>query len=301
MTISIAKEIVSPDTLTADAHTPKSGLNEQETLLEHSKYTGMETTHKQSSSESDEPRLSKTLIGSDKVSESTDKDPTTLASNHSSYWSSLPPTIDSMLGGFPEISRIDLRGSAVFVAKLFRKHPPKKSTPSPFVGVDCGAGIGRVAAGFLSRICDVVDVVELVESLASAVRKQEMKGNGEIGTVFVEDLKVWEPEMGKYDIIWNQWCTSYLKDKELVEYLKRCAARIKSPDGWIILKENTTRGDYDTYDAVDDSVTRSNYSFLRIFQATGLNILAVEIQRGLPEGLGLYPVRMYALKPLSPR
>lgn len=69
-----------------------------------------------------------------------------------------------MLGGYPQISRTDLRGSASFYAKLLRQHPRVKATSS-ITGVDCGAGIGRVTAGFLSTVCDIIDIVEPVEAL----------------------------------------------------------------------------------------------------------------------------------------
>ena len=299
---NLAKGVDIYPSFAANAHKQDSVMGGQGVLLDHHKdLSGTEKTDNRSVSESYRARPSKTVLDLRKTGASAEEDDKLLPNNHSMYWSSLPPTVSSMLGGYSEISRVDLRGSATFVAKLFRKHPPKRSAPSPVVGVDCGAGIGRVAAGFLSRICDVVDVVEMVESLASAVKRQEMKGKGKIGTIFVEDLKVWTPELGKYDIIWNQWCAPYLTDTQLVEYFKRCASRVKRPDGWICVKENTTSTEQEVYDPVDDSVTRPNTRFLKIFQAAGLNILAVEIQKGLPQGLSLFPVRMYALRPLSER
>ncbi|KAG8533169.1 uncharacterized protein KY384_001952 [Bacidia gigantensis] len=217
------------------------------------------------------------------------------------YWSSHPPTVNSMLGGYPQISRTDLRGSAAFWAKLLRQHPP--SAPSPMISVDCGAGIGRVTAGFLSDISSIVDVVEPVESFAKETGKQKLEGQGTIGEVFVKGIEDWTPEMGKYDLIWNQWCTLYLTDKHLVDYLKRCRDAIKRPDGWIIVKENTTKDirdghdGKDVYDEDDSSVTRTNEKLLDIFRDAGLTIVANEIQKGFPKGLGLYPVRMYALRP----
>lgn len=34
------------------------------------------------------------------------------------YWSSVDADVNGMLGGFPQVSRIDLRGSRSFLAKL---------------------------------------------------------------------------------------------------------------------------------------------------------------------------------------
>ena len=217
------------------------------------------------------------------------------------YWSSHQPTVDSMLGGFPQVSNTDLKGSAAFYAKLLRQHPPG-SASSPMIGVDCGAGIGRVTAGFLSKVCDVVDIVEPVESFATAVGEQKLQGNANIGKVFIKGLADWTPEAGRYDLIWNQWCTLYLTDRQLVEYLVRCKETIKKPRGWIIVKENTTKDVVDggttddIYDEEDSSVTRTNEKLLEIFKKAALEVLAQETQKGFPKGLGLYPVRMYALR-----
>lgn len=35
------------------------------------------------------------------------------------YWSQIPPTIDGMLGGFGCISNTDIRGSELFLKKIF--------------------------------------------------------------------------------------------------------------------------------------------------------------------------------------
>ena len=172
--------------------------------------------------------------------------------------------------------------------------------------MDCGAGIGRITAGFLSEICDVVDILEPVESFAKEARSQTLEGKGIIGETFVTGLEDWSPGKGKYDLIWNQWCTLYLTDKQCVAYLERCRDAIKRPDGWIIVKENSTKDvqeggpEDDVYDEEDSSVTRTNEKFLTIFKQAGLYVVAKETQKAFPKGLGLYPVRMYALRPRPP-
>ena len=217
------------------------------------------------------------------------------------YWSSHPPTVNTMLGGYPQISRTDLRGSASFYAKLLRLHP-RDPSEGPIVGVDCGAGIGRVTAGFLSTVCDVVDVLEPVQAFAQEAKKQKMEGSrGSVGEVFMQGLESWTPKAGKYDLIWNQWCTVYLTDAQFVAYLRRCGEAMKK-DGWIVVKENTSKDSKDggtgedVYDAEDSSVTRTDAKFLSIFEHAGMKVLHKEVQRGFPKGLGLYPVRMYALR-----
>lgn len=217
------------------------------------------------------------------------------------FWSSHPPTVDSMLGGYQQISHTDIRGSAAFYAKLIRQHPPT-ATSSPKIGADCGAGIGRITAGFLSKVCDVVDIIEPVEAFAVEARKQKLEGGGAVGEIVIKSLADWTPELGKYDLIWNQWCTLYLTDTQLVEYLIRCKGAVKQPDGWIVVKENTTKDEpdgspaNDIYDEDDSSVTRTNEKLLKVFAEAGLDVVAQETQKGFPKGLGLYPVRMYALR-----
>lgn len=213
------------------------------------------------------------------------------------YWTSIPPTITGMLGGHPQISRTDLRGSFTFLAKLRRQSPVRNHTDGPLSrGVDCGAGIGRVTAGFLSRVCEVVDVVEPVEKFAKEVGGAEMVGEGRVGEVFVVGLEAWRPEGRRYDLIWNQWCVGHLTDVQLVEYLKRCTEAV-TEGGWIVVKENmSTDGDgEDVFDEVDSSVTRTDGKFKELFARAGVRIVRTELQMGFPRGL--YPVRFYALQP----
>lgn len=213
-----------------------------------------------------------------------------------SYWTSIPPTITGMLGGYPQISRIDLQGSANFLAKLRRQCPsPHKDQPLGR-GVDCGAGIGRVTAGFLSKVCEVVDVVEPIGKFAEEVRGAEMAGKGRVGEVYVVGLEGWRPGGKRYDLIWNQWCLGHLTDVLLVEYLERCTDAVVE-GGWIVVKENmsTDEDGGDVFDEVDSSVTRTDANFRALFARAGVRIVKTELQMGFPKGI--YPVRFYALQP----
>jgi protein N-terminal methyltransferase len=206
-----------------------------------------------------------------------------------------------MLGGYPQISRIDLRGSLAFLTKLRRLSSSGQdrnaATPRLARGVDCGAGIGRVTEGFLTNVCDVVDVVEPVAKFASVLEQGPLKTDGRVGDVYVTGLQDWAPTK-TYDLVWNQWCVGHLTDSQLVSYFRRCGAAL-SPGGWIVVKENlsTHRFGEDIFDEVDSSVTRSDYKFRDLFQEAGLYIVRAELQTGFPKGLGLYPVKMYALRP----
>lgn len=211
------------------------------------------------------------------------------------YWNSISTTVDGMLGGYPGISRTDLKGSANFFAKLRRGYP-SQSADSPLQrGVDCGAGIGRITAGFLSTVCEVVDVVEPVEKFAQEIKGQNIVGRGAVGSICVIGLEDWVPE-AQYDLIWNQWCLGHLTDKQLVAYLERCKKAV-TVDGWIIVKENmsTNVNGEDVFDQQDSSVTRTDQKFRQIFKDADVRVIKTEVQKGFPKGL--YPVRFYALKP----
>ena len=211
------------------------------------------------------------------------------------YWNSISPTVNGMLGGYPQISRIDLRGSANFLAKLQRQCGTAFERKMMSRAVDCGAGIGRVTAGLLSKVCEVVDVVEPIQKFAEAVKETKVVGRGRVGNIYVKGLEEWDPNE-EYDLIWNQWCLVHLTDKQLVAYLGRCKRAVVD-GGWIVVKENmsTDRNSEDMFDEVDSSVTRTDGKFRKLFGEAGLKIIRTELQTGFPKGL--FPVRFYALQP----
>ncbi|KAI9884326.1 MAG: hypothetical protein M1823_003887 [Watsoniomyces obsoletus] len=234
------------------------------------------------------------------------------------YWSNIPANVNGMLGGYPQISRIDLRGSANFLTKLRRQASLSSSSSTssstssglPLLShaTDCGAGIGRVTLGFLSKVCEVVDLVEPVASFVEQIRHgnemAELREKQKIGKVYQMSLEDWNPIPGRYDLIWNQWCLGHLTDNALVAYLKRCVRALKLDEesgvgGWVVVKENisTDSEKEDLYDSKDNSVTRTDEKFRSLFQKAGLKIVLTELQMGFPKKLGLLPVRFYALKP----
>jgi len=209
-----------------------------------------------------------------------------------------------MLGGYPQISRIDLQGSTNFMAKLRRRQTtpsgiPKSKPTSLRRAVDCGAGIGRITAGFLVNIAETVDIVEPVvkftDEISSGESFAQWRDQGKIGEIYNVGLEDWTPSQ-RYSLVWNQWCVGQLTDTQLRLYLQRCAAMLEK-DGWIVVKENlsTSISADDIFDEVDSSVTRSDANFRAIFEVAGLKIIATEIQQGFPKDL--YPVRIYALQP----
>ena len=161
-----------------------------------------------------------------------------------------------MLGGFEHVTRVDLLGSRTFFAKLRISRPPAP----PYHIADCGAGIGRITKGYLSKIHPdvVVDVIEPVKKFTDQVWEGvdwEEEGRGKVGEIVNEGLETWTPKEGKYWVIWNQWCLGHLKDTQLVEYLRRCKEGLVE-GGVVVVKENISVGDGDEFDEVDCSVTR---------------------------------------------
>lgn len=216
------------------------------------------------------------------------------------YWSSVSADNTGVLGGYPQVSRVDLQGSTQFLAKLRRKSkafgPNSGSLPRV---VDCGAGIGRVTKGFLGKVAAVVDVVEPVKQLTDVITVgeefEELRRKNVVGEVYNVGLESWTPPKGsEYTVIWNQWCLGQLTDRQLIEYFRRIKPFV-SENGWIVVKENmsTDPNGEDIFDETDSSVTRSDDKFRRIFERAGLRLIAQELQRGMPKGL--YPVRTYGL------
>lgn len=221
------------------------------------------------------------------------------------YWNDVPATPSgmlAMLGKYPWYTRIDLRGCKNFLAKARRTLQPSSSASAGEgcklkLGVDCGAGVGRVTEGFLSEVCEVVDAVEPVAKFTDVLRSSELKKRGVIGDIYTVGLENWVPEK-KYDLIWTQWCVGHLTDAELLDYIVRCREAL-TESGIMVVRENISTdpsGD-DMYDDLDSSVTRTDEKFRSLFKEGGMTVIASEIQTGYPKSFNLLPVRSYALRP----
>ncbi|KAF1809962.1 hypothetical protein P152DRAFT_402462 [Eremomyces bilateralis CBS 781.70] len=241
--------------------------------------------------------------------------------NALAYWASVSADDDGVLGGFPEVSPIDIAGSRAFLTELMLGKPPtsNQEIASNDPGdeilfdrvVDCGAGIGRVTRNLLSQVARTVDIVEPVKELTDVVTAsdsfKDLRDAGRIGDVFNVGLQDWVPPEGRrYDLVWTQWCLGQLTDKEVVRYLKKLTGSQagdgyltrNSGKGWLVVKENiiTPQADgkeQDRFDKVDSSVTRTEGKFNKLFRQAGLEVVQEEKQSGLPEGL--FPVMMWAL------
>lgn len=237
-----------------------------------------------------------------------------------------------MLGGYPQVSRIDLQASKNFIAKVRRlsrqspsqdthasssnngKSPATPIRPAPKklnLALDCGAGIGRITSGLLLNVAHTVDIVEPVPKFTDVLSQlKPSPDQGKVGQIFNVGLESWSPPADrKYDLVWVQWCLGHLTDKQAVMFLKLAAGSLAGYDegdgdegegeaqGWIMVKENLSTDEWgeDLFDDVDSSVTRSDQKFKQLFEEAGLKIVRSDVQSGFPKSL--YPVRMYALRP----
>ncbi|CEP64720.1 N-terminal protein methyltransferase LALA0_S13e01508g [Lachancea lanzarotensis] len=213
------------------------------------------------------------------------------------YWTSIPATVDGVLGGYGETTTVpamDVVGSNHFLRKLKSRMVLESGYKK--IGCDIGAGIGRVTRDMLHKHCEIVDLVEPVKPFVDQMRVElePLAKEGRLGQIFDIGMQEWIPEEKRYWLIWCQWCVGHLPDDELIKFFQRCKKSLQ-PNGTIVVKENNTNVPEDDFDATDSSVTRSDEKFKQLFEKAGLKLIATERQKGLPKEL--YPVRMYALKP----
>ncbi|TRY63107.1 hypothetical protein TCAL_03914 [Tigriopus californicus] len=194
------------------------------------------------------------------------------------YWSKVDPTIDGMLGGFAQISPLDIEGS---------------SSPSTGRALDCGAGIGRVTKYLLQRHFQTVDMVEQDAKFLDHSRAY-LGPTSKVDQRFCSGLQSFTPQSAHYDVIWSQWVLGHLADSDLVAFFQRCARGLKA-NGVLIVKENTTSSDTVEQDPQDGSVTRPDALLKSLFAQADL-VLIKDLQQ-LKFPAELYPVKMYALRP----
>ncbi|ODN90237.1 hypothetical protein L198_06255 [Cryptococcus wingfieldii CBS 7118] len=100
-----------------------------------------------------------------------------------------------------------------------------------------------------------------------------------------------------YDVIWCQWC--HMNHDDLVSFLQRSRAALRSPDSYIFVKENCcdegANGEPQEFmDEEDSSLTRSSGKWVEAFKDAGLRVVKEEVQEGMPEEL--FVVKTWALQ-----
>jgi protein N-terminal methyltransferase len=206
-----------------------------------------------------------------------------------SYWSKQEPTVDGMLGGYPELARFDIISSRDLVQKY--QNVPKfrrKAVLGNECVADCGCGIGRVAASVLSDHFHEIDLIDPVERFADIAVQA-------LGTAAVRVRKIiagvqnWIPDRC-YDAFWIQWVILYLTDDDAVSFLSRCRQNLKI-NGLIFIKDNLASNDLKgkreeaQFFQEDRSVCRAYSHYLALFKRAKLKLVEVEKQDHWPEAI----------------
>jgi len=206
-----------------------------------------------------------------------------------SYWEGQEANLNGVLGGFPETNGPDIRESQRFLDLVRRAEGDALRVGSV---LDAGAGIGRVTSGFLLNAFQQVDLLEPNSRLLETARKEIKDPRAER---FIESsLQDFEPEPGRYDVIWAQWVLLYLTDDDLNAFLGRCIKALR-PGGWIFVKENVVLEGNWVVDKCDNSISRTDQQYKEVFKRAHL-ILKHELKQACWPS-DLIPVKMYALRP----
>lgn len=232
------------------------------------------------------------------------------------YWDHVEPTVNGMLGGFSKIHHSDMDGSKKFLQHFFclrkdrreRTALTENASCDPSSGpsvmkrcIDCGAGIGRITKHLLLPFADEVDLLEQSQTfLDRSTEYIGPHGSQRVINKYCHSLQSFIPQEGiTYDCVWLQWVTGYLTDQELVDFLIKMSSCLDPDNGIIVVKDNTTRGEEEDADMNDSSVTRPKTLLLDIFKRASLEVVLQKRQVKMPRGL--YPVYMFALKPVKSR
>lgn len=204
------------------------------------------------------------------------------------YWKSQPATVNGMLGGYECVSDADINQSQKFLSTfLDMKKIDNK------LAIDCGAGIGRITKNLLLNNFDTVEMCDVSSNFIDAATKYLGPENAaRVPKFHCCGLQNFYPEADKYDCIWIQWVVGYLKDDDLISFLKRCKQAIKS-NGVCILKENISSTEYEL-DETDNSWTRTKKCYMNLIHKAGMRVIKDEKQRKFPGEL--YEVRLFAFK-----
>lgn len=224
------------------------------------------------------------------------------------FWQHQAPSINGMLGGLDDLHERDI----AFSKRYLRRLNPKFGR-----ALDVGAGIGRVTNSLLLPIFQSVDMLEQNEDYlnqsfpevpSTSGNGDEESGGGYVDRKYVcgmqeyssrtfqaRDGAVWSDLIGRYDVIWVQWCIIYLTDADFVSFFRECR-RSLAENGVICVKDNVT-GEGFLVDHVDSSVMRSGQYLKHLFRQAGLHLFKSSRQLDFPDTI--YPVWTYALRPIA--
>lgn len=235
---------------------------------------------------------------------------TTWYNKSEAYWNTQSASVEGMLGGLDALHSRDVSASNKFLSSIPDLHHRRRV-------LDVGAGIGRVSKHLLLPNFDIVDMLEQsiayakesITFLADAkVEPGSQRKLGRIGRRIVCGMQEFNaagitgrdgvstgPLYGEFDVIWIQWCVIYLTDDDLIAFTKECVKALKQ-GGVIVIKDNVARSGF-LVDKDDSSVMRSDRYMRSLFTRAGVQVIKHARQTDFPKDV--YPVRMYALRPLA--
>lgn len=218
-----------------------------------------------------------------------------------SYWAATSASNTGMLGGYQAVHAADVADSVKFI----QPHWPLENAPRVTRALDVGAGIGRVSGGLLLELCDTVDLVEGCAKFVEQAREDLGWAAPRMERFIVADMQAFEPEPGRYHLVWIQWCIGQLTDDDLVSFLVRCKAAL-APGGLIVIKDNVLDRRSALADGLeldsqrflvdedDKSVIRTRDHLNAVLGRTGLEVLAArDAELGRTD---LHPVVNMALR-----
>ncbi|XP_008823113.1 alpha N-terminal protein methyltransferase 1B [Nannospalax galili] len=203
------------------------------------------------------------------------------------FYQEVPATEQGMMGNFIELSNPDIQASREFLRK-FIGGPGRAGTSC---ALDCGSGIGRVSKHVLLPVFNSVELVDMMEPFLLEAQSYLKVKEDKVESYHCYGLQEFTPPYGRYDVIWIQWVSGYLTDKDLLAFLSRCRDGLRE-NGVIILKDNVAREGC-IFDLSDSSVTRDMDILRSLIRKSGLVVLGQEQQKGFPEQC--VPVWMFAL------
>lgn len=233
--------------------------------------------------------------------------PQTWYSKSEEYWNNQNASVEGMLGGLDQLHSRDVAASKRFLGSL-PELPAKRGR-----ALDVGAGIGRVSKFLLLPLFDHVDMLEqslayVRESDAYLADTAQASGVGAVGRRLVCGMQEFKATgvtgrdgvlsgclRGVYDVVWIQWCVIYLTDDHFVSFLRECV-RSLAPGGVVVVKDNVARSGF-LVDKDDSSIMRSDRYMRHVFDRADLSVVKHARQLDFPRSI--YPVRMYALRPLT--
>ncbi|XP_018420215.1 PREDICTED: alpha N-terminal protein methyltransferase 1B [Nanorana parkeri] len=193
------------------------------------------------------------------------------------FYKDVPATEEGMMGDFADLSKIEIESSREFLRK-FVGGPGKAGKDC---ALDCGSGIGRVSKHVLLPVFNNIELVDMTEPFLEEAQNYLEEEADKVETLYCYCLQDFIPTPKKYDVIWMQWVSGHLTDRDLLITLLRCKNALKE-NGVIIIKDNVARQGC-RLDPDDSSVIRDINVLRNIIERAGMSILAVERQRGFPE------------------